>query len=59
MGYDGVVASEPWWGAAPVLLALLTVLVFFPGLSDEFTWDDNGLIRTNENIHEPGRYDDS
>lgn len=56
MGYDGLVALERCWGAAPVLLALLTVLVFFPGLSDEFTWDDNGLIRSNENIQEPERY---
>jgi hypothetical protein len=56
MGYDGPVASERWWGAASILLALLTVLVFIPGLSDEFTWDDNGLIRTNENIQRPDRY---
>ena len=56
MGYDGSVASERWWGAASILLALLTVLVFVPGLSDEFTWDDNGLIRTNENIQQPERY---
>lgn len=51
-----MVASERWWGAASILLALLTVLVFIPGLSDEFTWDDNGLIRTNENIQLPERY---
>jgi len=51
-----LVASERWWGAASILLALLTVLVFIPGLSDEFTWDDNGLIRTNENIQLPERY---
>ncbi|MGB3051104.1 MAG: hypothetical protein WBB42_08890 [Polyangiales bacterium] len=56
MGYDGLVASERWWGAASILLALLTVLVFIPGLSDEFTWDDHGLIRTNENIQRPERY---
>ena len=56
MGYDGAVASERWWGAASILLVLLTVLVFIPGLSDEFTWDDNGLIRTNENIQRPERY---
>jgi hypothetical protein len=56
MRYDGLVASERWWGAAAILLALLTVLVFIPGLSDEFTWDDNGLIRTNENIQSPERY---
>ncbi|MGB5368316.1 MAG: hypothetical protein WBM75_20460 [Polyangiales bacterium] len=56
MGYDALVASERWWGAASILLALLTVLVFIPGLSDEFTWDDNGLIRTNENIQLPERY---
>ena len=56
MGYDALMASERWWGAASILLALLTVLVFIPGLSDEFTWDDNGLIRTNENIQRPERY---
>ncbi len=56
MRYDGFVASERWWGAASILLALLTVLAFIPGLSDEFTWDDNGLIRTNENIQRPERY---
>ncbi len=56
MRYDGLVALERWWGAASILLALLTVLVFIPGLSDEFTWDDNGLIRTNENIQSPERY---
>jgi len=56
MGYDGLVAFERRWGAASVLLALVTVLVFIPGLSDEFTWDDNGLIRTNENIQRPERY---
>lgn len=56
MGYDGPVAFERRWGAASVLLALVTVLVFVPGLSDEFTWDDNGLIRTNENIQRPERY---
>ncbi|MBT8453272.1 MAG: hypothetical protein KJO40_15025 [Deltaproteobacteria bacterium] len=49
-------ALERRWGAASVLLALVTVLVFVPGLSDEFTWDDNGLIRTNENIQHPERY---
>lgn len=59
MGYDGSVASERWWGAASILLALLTVLAFIPGLSDEFTWDDNGLIRTNENIQRPERYGDA
>jgi hypothetical protein len=37
-------------------LGLLVVLVFIPGLSDEFTWDDNGLIRTNENVQRPERY---
>jgi hypothetical protein len=49
-------ASRRWWGAALILLGLLTVLVFIPGLSDEFTWDDNGLIRTNENIQRPEHY---
>ena len=39
-----------------ILLGLLTVLVFIPGLSDEFTWDDNGLIRTNENVQRPEHY---
>lgn len=56
MRYHAPVASERWWGAASILLALLTVLVFIPGLSDEFTWDDNGLIRTNENIQIPQHY---
>jgi len=56
MGYDDAVALERRWGAASILLALLTVLVFIPGLSDEFTWDDNGLIRTNQNIQLPERY---
>jgi len=49
-------ASRCRWGAAFILLGLLTVLVFVPGLSDEFTWDDNGLIRTNENVQRPERY---
>ena len=48
--------SRRWWVAGLILLGLLTVLVFIPGLSDEFTWDDNGLIRTNENIQRPERY---
>lgn len=39
-----------------ILVGLITVLVFIPGLSDEFTWDDNGLIRTNENVQRPERY---
>jgi hypothetical protein len=56
MRYDDRVALERRWGAASILLALLTVLVFIPGLSDEFTWDDNGLIRTNQNIQSPERY---
>ncbi len=55
MRYDDPVALERRWGAASILLALLTVLVFIPGLSDEFTWDDNGLIRTNQNIQRPER----
>ncbi len=45
-----------WCAAALILLSLVTVLVFIPGLSDEFTWDDNGLIRTNENVQRPERY---
>ncbi len=49
-------ASRRGWGAASILLGLLVVLVFLPGLSDEFTWDDNGLIRTNENVQRPERY---
>ncbi len=49
-------ASRRGWGAASILLGLLVVLVFIPGLSDEFTWDDNGLIRTNENVQRPERY---
>jgi len=56
MRYHALVALERWWVAASILLGFLTVLVFFPGLSDEFTWDDNGLIRTNENIQIPERY---
>ena len=48
--------SRRWWGAASILLGLLVVLVFIPGLSDEFTWDDNGLIRTNENVQRPERF---
>ena len=49
-------ASRAWWVAGLILLGLLTVLVFIPGLSDEFTWDDNGLIRTNEHIQQPEHY---
>ena len=48
--------SRRWSVAGLILLALLTVLVFVPGLSDEFTWDDNGLIRTNEHIQRPEHY---
>ncbi|MDH3726416.1 MAG: DUF2029 domain-containing protein, partial [Myxococcales bacterium] len=49
-------ALRRWRGAWLILLGLLAVLVFIPGLSDEFTWDDNGLIRTNENVQRPEHY---
>lgn len=49
-------AWRRWCGAALILLGLLTVLIFIPGLSDQFTWDDNGLIRTNEHVQRPERY---
>jgi len=49
-------ASRRWWGASLILLGLLAVLVFIPGLSDEFTWDDNGLIRTNDNVQRSEHY---
>ncbi|MGB5696522.1 MAG: hypothetical protein WBM46_12770 [Polyangiales bacterium] len=51
--------SRRWMGAASGLLVLVAALVFIPGLSDEFTWDDNGLIRTNENIQRPELYADA
>ncbi len=43
-------------GAVLGALLLLTSLAFVSGLSDEFAWDDHGLIRTNENIQQPARY---
>lgn len=49
-------ASRRWWAASLILLGLVTVVVFVPGLSDEFTWDDNGLIRTNAHIQRPAHY---
>lgn len=49
-------ASRRWWATSATLLGLLTVVVFVPGLSDEFTWDDNGLIRTNEHVQRPEHF---
>jgi len=49
------VSSRRWWAVSGAL-AVVSVIVFVPGLSHEFTWDDHGLIRTNENIQRPDRF---
>ena len=41
---------------ALVVCLAATAFVFSPGLDGEFTWDDNGLIRTNEKIQQPRFY---